>query len=73
MPSIKAHILNSIQEAETAIAQINSALGIPVSPDAVTRTYCEYKENNGNIYIQADEVTEVILGASTDLEIIVNI
>lgn len=73
MASIKAHIFNSIQEAETAIALINSALGIPVSADAVTRTYCEYKDNNGNIYIQADEVTEVILGVSTDLEIIVNI
>lgn len=73
MPSIKAHIFNSVQEAETAIALINSALGIPVSHDAITRTYCEYRENNGNIYIQADEVTEGVLGASTDLEIVFEI
>lgn len=73
MPSIKAHVFNSVQEAETAISQINSALGIPVSEDAVTRTYCTQQENNGNIYIHADEVTEGILGASVDLEIIVNI
>lgn len=73
MPSIKAHVFNSAQEAETAISQINSALGIPVSEDSVTRTYCTQQENNGNIYIHADDVTESILGASVDLEIIFNI
>lgn len=73
MASIKAHIFNSIQEAESAISQINSALGIPVSEDAVTRTYCTQQENNGNIFIYADEVTEGVLGASTDLELVIEL
>ena len=70
MAFIKVHLFISVEEANQAIDMINDGEGIPVSPDAVTRTYCEYQENDGRVFIHADEVTEKYLGASVEIEII---
>lgn len=70
MASIKSHIFTSESEANNAIDLINTGEGIPVSEDAVTRTYTQFQENNGTIFIHADEVTEKYLGASVEIEII---
>jgi archaellum component FlaG (FlaF/FlaG flagellin family) len=72
MQFIKAHVFNTLEEANNAIEVINQGEGIPINETATTRTYTEAKENNGNIYIAADSVTEKYLGEPTDLELIFN-
>jgi hypothetical protein len=67
---IKAHLFDDLEQANAAIEFINSGEGIPVSPDAVTTTYTQPQEHKGQVYIQADEVTEKYLGAPIDFEII---
>lgn len=69
MASIKAHTFNSEQEANNAINLINQGEGIPVSEDAVTRTYCEAIAYENIYYIHADEVTEKYLGQPIEIEI----
>lgn len=66
---IKAHTFDTLKEANAAIEVINQGEGIPVSDDAVTRTYTTAQENNGIIYIVADDVTEKYLGEPTEIEI----
>lgn len=70
MVSIKAHTFDTFEAANAAIEVINQGEGIPVAPDAVTRTYTEAQENNGTMYIVADEVTKKYLGEPTEIEII---
>jgi hypothetical protein len=70
MESIKAHLFDSLEQAQEAIEIINQGEGIPVNPEAVTRTYTQPQEHNGQVYIQADEVTEKYLGEPTEIEII---
>jgi hypothetical protein len=70
MQYIKAHIFDTLEQANNAIEQINQGEGIPVNPEAITRTYTQAQENNGTIYIAADEVTQKYLGEPTDLELI---
>ena len=72
MQFIKAHVFNTLEEANNAIEVINQGEGIPINETATTRTYTQAQENNGNIYIAADSVTEKYLGESTDLELIFN-
>jgi hypothetical protein len=69
MASIKAHLFTTEAEAQQAIDLINQGEGIPVSEDAVTRTYTNYQTVEGIYYIAADEVTEKYLGEATDLEL----
>jgi hypothetical protein len=69
MVSIKAHLFDTLEAANEAIELINAGEGIPVSPEAVTRTYTEAQENDGRIYIQADEVTEKYLGEGIEIEL----
>jgi hypothetical protein len=69
MASIKAHTFATEQEAQQAIDLINQGEGIPVSEDAVTRTYTQWKQLEDTYYISADEVTEKYLGEPTDLEL----
>jgi hypothetical protein len=69
MASIKAHTFTTEQEAQQAIDLINQGEGIPVSEDAVTRTYTNYQTVEDTYYIAADEVTEKYLGEPTDLEL----
>jgi len=69
MPYIKSHIFASGQDAQQAIDLINQGEGIPVSEDAVTRTYTNYQTAEDAYYIAADDVTEKYLGEATDLEL----
>lgn len=66
---IKAHVYNTENEALQAIELINKSEGIPVSDDAVTRTYTEPHEHNGIIYIASDDVTAKYLGEPIEIEI----
>jgi hypothetical protein len=70
MVSIKAHTFQTHQEAQQAIDRINQGEGIPVNPEAVTRTYTEAQENEGRIFIISDEVTIKYLGEPIEIEII---
>jgi len=70
MASIKTHTFQTHQEAQQAIELINQGEGIPVNPEAVTRTYTEAQENEGRIFIISDEVTTKYLGEPTEIEII---
>ena len=72
MPFINAHLFNSFEEAENAIKSINKSEGIPISDTSTTRTYTNAQENNGNIYIMADEVTDKYLGKPTEIKLIFN-
>jgi hypothetical protein len=69
MPYIKAHIFATIEASNNAIEVINQGEGIPVSEDAVTRTYTNFQTVEDTYYIAADEVTEKYLGEPTDLEL----
>jgi hypothetical protein len=72
MEYIKAHIFATIGASNNAIEVINQGEGIPINDTATTRTYTEAQENNGTIYIVADEVTIKYLSEPTDLELIYN-
>jgi len=69
---LKVHLFQTIKEANASIDLINKGQGIPVNNEAITRTYTEHQENQGRIFILADEITEKYLGESVDLEIIYN-
>jgi hypothetical protein len=70
MAYIKAHTFATEQDAQQAIDLINQGEGIPVNPEAVTRTYTEAQENEGRIFIISDEVTIKYLGEPIEIEII---
>lgn len=70
MEHLKAHTFDTLEAANAAIEGINQGEGIPVSPDAITRTYTQAQENNGTIYIVADDVTEKHLGEPTEIQLI---
>ncbi len=69
MASIKAHTFATVQDAQNAVNLINEGEGIPVSADAVTRTYTDYNEKDGFIYIVSDRVTDKYLGNPTTIEL----
>jgi hypothetical protein len=69
MASIKAHIFDTLESANVAIELINQGEGIPINETATTRTYCNYEENEGRIFIISDEVTTKYLGEPTEIEI----
>jgi hypothetical protein len=64
----KAYVYATEQEAQFAIEQINTAMGIPVSPDAITQTYTNYENIKGTWLIRHDETIETILGTPIDFE-----
>jgi hypothetical protein len=70
MQSIKIHKFTTELEAQQAIELINNGEGIPVSEDAVTRTYCEGISYEDFWYIHADEITQKYLGQPIEIEII---
>ena len=70
MEYIKAHIFDSLEQANNAIDTINQGERIPINDEATTRTYTQAQENNGNIYILADEVTTKYLGEPSEIELI---
>ena len=70
MASIKAYVYNTEQLANIAIDEINLSLGIPVSNDAITRTYVNFEFNNNKYIIRHDKTIESILGLPIDFEYI---
>lgn len=58
---------NTEQEAQQAIDLINTTLGIPVSPDAVTQTWTNYEQGEGFYYIIADDTIINILGEPIEI------
>lgn len=44
----------TISEANDFIDQINKLLGIPVSEDAITRTYAKPEQDENGIYVMYD-------------------
>ena len=70
MASIKAYVYNTVQLANIAINEINLSLGIPVSNDAITRTYVNFEFNNNKYIIRHDKTIESILGLPIDFEYI---
>ena len=71
MESIKAYTYDTELEANNAINSINNILGIPVSSDAVTKSYTNFQLNNGKYIIRHDEIIESVLGLPSDFEYIV--
>ena len=69
---LKVHLFQTIEEANASIDLINKGEGIPINDEAVTRTYTQTQENEGRIFILADEITQKYLGDAIDLEIIYN-
>jgi len=69
MVYIKAHIFETIEQAENAISTINQGEGIPINETATTHTYCNYEENEISSFIRADEVTEKYLGEPIDFNL----
>ena len=72
MQFTKVHLYTTIEDANNAIELINQGEGIPINETATTRTYTEAQENNGNIYILADDVTIKYLGEPVEIELIYN-
>ena len=68
MQLLKSHIFQTEQAALEAIETINQGEGIPVSEDAVTRTYTTAQQYGDIWYIIADEITEKYLGEPIELE-----
>lgn len=62
------------ESAQAAITSINSAAGLPVSPEATTRTWTSYNVAELNspqfYYIRHDDFTETVLGTPDNLEVI---
>ena len=70
MEYIKVHTFDSFEQANNAIDTINKGEGIPINDSATTRTYTEPQENDGNIYILSDEVTQKYLGEPTEIDLV---
>ncbi len=70
MEYIKAYVYNTVQLANIAIDEINLSLGIPVSIDAITKTYTNFEFNNNKYIIRHDKTIESILGLPIDFEYI---
>lgn len=70
MGYIKAYIYNTELDCQKSIDSINIILGIPVSNDSVTRTYCEPIFNNGKYLIFEDSNLIPILGQPQDFNFI---
>jgi hypothetical protein len=46
---------DTLEEANAFIGEINTLIGIPVSDDAVTRTYTEPQEDENGIFVEYEE------------------
>jgi hypothetical protein len=70
---IKGYLFDSPEAAQSKIDSINAAKGIPVSPDAITQTFCDYKTEDGKIFIEHSVEIEAFLGVPQTFEVTVNI
>jgi len=68
----KVHLFETLEEANASISLINAGENIPAFPDADSQTYTTPQENDGRIYIHADEVTTKYLGEPIEIELIYN-
>jgi hypothetical protein len=59
----KIYTFNTLEEANQAVEQINTALGIPTAEESTTRTYTNIEQRDGLIYISHDETIESVLGS----------
>jgi uncharacterized lipoprotein YddW (UPF0748 family) len=59
----KIYTFNTLEEANQAVEQINTALGIPTSEESTTRTHTTSQQRDGLIYISHDETIESVLGS----------
>jgi hypothetical protein len=66
---ISGYFYTTIEEANAAIAIINTGEGIPVSPNATTKTYCNPLVCVVGWYVPFSEVTERYLGEPTQIEL----
>jgi len=73
MVSIKAYVYNTEQLVNIAIDEINLSLGIPISIDAITRTYTNFEFNNNKYIIKHDKTIESVLGLPIDFEYILQV
>ncbi|MDC0009167.1 hypothetical protein OAE03_01520 [Winogradskyella sp.] len=71
---MKGYKFTTEEAAQSAIASINLAAGLPKSPEATTRTWTNYNLAELNIpqfyYINHDEFTESVLGIAEELNVI---
>jgi len=71
---MKGYKFTTEEAAQSAIASINLAAGIPKSPDATTQTWTSYNVAEFNspqfYYIGHDEFTESVLGNPEELNLI---
>lgn len=67
---MEAHVYNTALSAWMALAQVNADQNIPISQTAETQTYCNVERlDESTWYIQADDVTKVVLGTENVQEI----
>jgi hypothetical protein len=62
MASTKIYKFDTLEDANQAVEQINTTLGIPISEEATTRTYTTVQQRDGLIYISHDETIESVIG-----------
>jgi hypothetical protein len=63
------YTFNTEQEAQDAVNTLNIYYGIPVSPDAVTQTWCDYYEKEDKWFINYDESMIPVLGQPIEINI----
>lgn len=71
--TIICYVFSTLALALAAIQEVDTALGIPVSPDAVTQTCCEVDSipGQGVYFIRYDPMYEGILGTPDTITITV--
>jgi hypothetical protein len=62
MPFTKIYTFETLEDANKAVEQINTTLGIPISEEAATRTYTTAQQRDGLIFILHDKYIESVLG-----------
>jgi len=71
---MKGYKFTTEEAAQSAIASINLAAGLPKSPEATTQTWTSYNlaelNNPQFYYIRHDEFTESVLGIAEELNVI---
>ena len=71
---MKGYKFTTEETAQAAITSINSAAGLPKSPDATTQSWTSYNVAEFNnpqfYYIRHDEFTESVLGNPEELNLI---
>jgi hypothetical protein len=68
--TVLGYQFNTEQEAKDAVNALNVYYGIPVTPDAVTQTWCNYGYNGVYWYIVWDDSMNIVLGEPTEINIV---